>query len=159
MADSARPSEEPLGPESSAVQAHAAMLQGVIARMAENSRSCKLWSVTLVAAALILASRLGEPRSALVALIPAVMLMALDAYYLWLERGFRRAYERFTAELHAGELERSALFQIQRIPSGMGALLACVHSPSVWPFYGAIFAGVLVFAFAVLPGADTGIGN
>ena len=143
-----------MGPESSAVQAHAAMLQGVIARMAENSRSCKLWSVTLVAAALILASRLGEPRSALVALIPAVMLMALDAYYLWLERGFRRAYERFTAELHAGELERSALFRIQRTPSGMGALLACVRSPSVGLFHAAIIATALIFALAVLPGAD-----
>ena len=153
MVDSARSPGEILTPESSAVQAHAAMLQGVISRMAENSRSCKLWSVTLVAASLVLASRLGEPRSALAALIPAVMLMGLDAYYLWLERDFRRAHERFAAELHAGELRRSALFQIQRVSSGLGGFLACVLSPSVGVFHAAIIAAVLVFAFAVLPGA------
>lgn len=158
MAESARQPGEPLTPESSAVQAYAAMLQGVIARMAENSRSCKLWSVTLVAASLVLASRLGEPRSALAALIPAVMLMCLDAYYLWLERDFRRSHERFTVELHAGELPRSALFQIQRISSGLGGFLTCVRSPSVGLFHAAIIAAVLVFAFAVLPGAEGGAG-
>ena len=41
---------QPLNGESSAVQAHLTILQGVICRMAENSRSCKVWCVTLVAA-------------------------------------------------------------------------------------------------------------
>ena len=40
--------------ESSAVQAHLTIMQGVIQRMAENSRSCKVWCVTLVAATLVL---------------------------------------------------------------------------------------------------------
>lgn len=34
--------------ESSAVQSHISMLQGVINRMAENSANCKNWTVTLV---------------------------------------------------------------------------------------------------------------
>lgn len=153
------PTDEPLRPDSAAVQAHAAMLQGVIARMAENSRSCKLWSVTLVAASLVLASRLGEPRSGLVALIPALALMGLDAYYLWLERGFRRAHEQFVENLHAGKLRASALFEVRRISSGLGGFAACMRSRAVWPFHGAIIAAVLVFALAVLPGAESGIGG
>ena len=38
-----------LSVESSAVQKHLEIMQGVITRMAENSRSCKVWCVTLVA--------------------------------------------------------------------------------------------------------------
>lgn len=159
MTDGARPTAQPLTPELSAVQAHVAMSQGIITRMAENSRSCKLWSVTLVAAALILASRLGEPRSALVALIPALMLLALDMYYLWLERDFRQAHRQFTTDLHKGALQPSALFDLGRISSGLAGFAACIRSPSVWPFHAAIITAVLVFAFAVLPGAENGIGD
>ena len=44
----------PINEESSAVQSHLNIMQGVINRMAENSRSCKVWCVTLVAATLVL---------------------------------------------------------------------------------------------------------
>ena len=52
-----RPTEE-----SASVQQHLTIMQGVIQRMAENSRSCKLWCVTLVAATLVLVARTGEPQ-------------------------------------------------------------------------------------------------
>ena len=50
---------QPLNENSSAVQAHLTIMQGVINRMAENSRSCKVWCVTLVAATLVLVARTG----------------------------------------------------------------------------------------------------
>ena len=50
----------PLNEESSAVQSHLTIMQGVINRMAENSRSCKVWCVTLVAATLVLVARTGS---------------------------------------------------------------------------------------------------
>ena len=49
-----------LGHESAAVQKHLEIMQGVINRMAENSRSCKVWCVTLVAATLVLVARTGS---------------------------------------------------------------------------------------------------
>ena len=55
------PDQPDLGPESSAVQKHLEITQGVITRMAENSRSCKLWCVTLVSAVLVPRSTDGEP--------------------------------------------------------------------------------------------------
>ncbi len=55
-----------LGVESLAVQKHVEVIQAVITRMAENSRSCKVWCVTLVAASLVLVARTGEPRHALI---------------------------------------------------------------------------------------------
>ena len=48
-----------LNHESSAVQKHLEIMQGVIFRMAENSRSCKVWCVTLVSAILVLVARTG----------------------------------------------------------------------------------------------------
>ena len=39
--------QSPLNHESPAVQKHPEIMQGVITWMAENSRSCKVWCVTL----------------------------------------------------------------------------------------------------------------
>ena len=97
MADSSK-----LRVDSEGVHAHLGMLQSVITRMAENSRSCKLWCVTLVAATLVLVARTGEPQHSLLALLPTVILFLLDSYYLALERAFRATYDRFVAELHGG---------------------------------------------------------
>ena len=80
--------------ESSAVQKHLEIMQGVIQRMAENSRSCKVWCVTLVSAILVLVARTGKADHALIALAPTVLFYVLDAYYLGLERRFRNSYER-----------------------------------------------------------------
>ena len=64
---------ENYGVESSAVQKHLEIIQAVISRMAENSRSCKVWCVTLVAATLVLVARTGEPKHALIALAPTAL--------------------------------------------------------------------------------------
>ena len=46
-----------LVPNSSDIQAHLSIVQRVIQRMAENSRSCKLWCVTWVSAVLFFVAR------------------------------------------------------------------------------------------------------
>ena len=61
-----------IGVDSSAVEQHLEIMQGVIQRMAENSRSCKVWCVTLVAASLVLVARTGEPRHALIEVDPEI---------------------------------------------------------------------------------------
>ena len=51
-------SESPaLNHESSAVRTHLTIMQGVIQRMAENSRACKVWCVMLVSAILVLVAQ------------------------------------------------------------------------------------------------------
>ena len=79
--------------DTAAVQSHLEMLQGVIQRMAENSRSCKLWSITALSAVLFLAARTGTPWHMLIALVPLFLFLLLDVYYLSLERRFRGSYE------------------------------------------------------------------
>ena len=84
-----------LNEESSAVQSHLHIMQGVIERMAENSRACKLWCITLVSASLVFVARTENPDHALIALLPAVLFLVLDMYYLALERAFRGSYTVF----------------------------------------------------------------
>ena len=131
--------------ESSAVQAHLTIMQGVIQRMAEDSRSCKVWCVTLVAATLVLVARTGEPRHALIALIPTLLFLFLDSYYLALERAFIRSQNAFVAKLHKVELELADVYKI--VPTGMGWRLGgrCLFgSVSILPFYVLVTATVLM---------------
>ena len=134
-----------LGHESSAVQKHLEIMQGVIMRMGENSRSCKVWCVTLVAATLVLVARTGEANHALIGLAPTVLFYVLDAYYLSLERGFRRSYNSFVHQLHEGKINAYHLFTVDfvgRIPQG--TLWAMFWSFSVLPFYAMVVATVLL---------------
>ena len=134
-----------LNENSVAVQKHLEIMQGVINRMAENSRSCKLWCVTLVAAVLVLVARTGEPLHALIALTPAVVLYVLDAYYLSLERGFRRSYRTFVSKVHNDQLSTTDLYAIATTGSvAKGVFWAMFRSFSVLPFYLVVTATVLL---------------
>ena len=135
-----------LDEESSAVQKHLEITQGVINQMAENSRSCKIWCVTLVSAILVLVARIGQPDHMLIALAPAVLFYVLDAYYLSLERGFRRSYDNFVRRIHQRQATISELYTVA--PDGSiprGTLWAMFKSFSVPPFY-AVVAGAVVMA-------------
>ncbi len=128
-----------------AVQKHLEIVQGVITRMAENSRSCKVWCVTLVAAILVLVARTGKAEHALIALAPTVLFYLLDAYYLSLERGFINSYNSFVMRLREGRATASELFAVS--PKGSvwrGTLWAMFRSFSVPPFYLVVLATVLL---------------
>ena len=138
--------------ESSAVQKHLEIMQGVITRMAENSRSCKVWCVTLVAATLVLVARTGEPQHALIALVPTLLFLFLDSYYLALERAFIGSQNVFVRKLHRGELEPADVYRV--IPTGMGWRLVgrCLFgSVSIWPFYLLVTVTILLTWLLIIP--------
>jgi hypothetical protein len=131
----------------SAVQSHLEMLQGVIQRMAENSRSCKLWSITALSAVLFLAARTGVPWYTLIALVPLSLFFLLDVYYLSLERRFRGSYECMLEKLRSGTYGLGDVYQIVPVDFSIGILMKCLRSPSVYLYYplalaiaGAVFA-------------------
>ena len=123
------------GPDSSDIHAHLSIMQGVIQRMAENSRSCKLWCVTLVSAVLFFVARSGSPEHTLIALVPLLLFLILDTYYLALERAFRTSYGTFIEKVHAQELAYSDLYIVA--PSGSVASLffRSLLSFSIYIFY------------------------
>lgn len=131
--------------ESPAVQKHLEMIQGIITRMADNSRSCKLWCITLVAAALILLSRTETADHVLLALAPTTLLYLLDAYYLSLENAFRQSYRELVRKIQQGPLERSDIYSIAPgEPIGRGTVWAMTCSLSVPPFYITVIATILL---------------
>ena len=123
------------------------MLQGVIQRMAENSRSCKLWSITAVSAVLFLAARTGVPWYTLIALIPLLLFFLLDVYYLSLERRFRCSYNRLLGMLRDGTYGLQEVYRIAPADFSFGVLVKCLRSPSVYLYYPPALC-VTVVAFA-----------
>ena len=146
-----------LNAESEGVRAHLVIMQGVITRMAENSRSCKVWCITLVSATLVLVARTGEPRHALLALVPTLLFLILDAYYLALERSFRESYNAFVKKLHKSELEKCELYAVKSCGKVWRRFGGCLVSFSIWPFY-LLLGLTIVLAWLVVLPSDTILG-
>ena len=135
------------------IRVHLQMMQSVIARMADNSRACKTWAVTLVAAILVVVARFGSSseesgfgaEAALIALVPTFLFWVLDSYYLALERGFRESYNDFVAELHKGDCEVGGVFKIAPTGSIPQLIWECQRSFAIWPFYPAMLIVIVVF--------------
>jgi hypothetical protein len=128
---------------SDAEQKHLELIQGVIARLAQNSFLLKGWSVTLVAALLALASRNPSCYLVVVAVFPALVFWGLDAFYLGQERHFRDMYR----DARAKEIE---VLEIDpyNYESGITGWLGEVFSRSVAPFH-LVIVGVVTVATIV----------
>jgi len=130
------------GEESVAVQSHLKINQDVISRMASNSSSCKAWCITLVSAVLVIVANKGKPNYALIAAIPTILFLTLDAYYLALEKCFRASYNSFITKLHSEEVDSTDLFAVTPHGSVVRALCCSLLSFSIWPFY--LTLGVMI---------------
>ncbi|MDE2786527.1 MAG: hypothetical protein OXL37_07680 [Chloroflexota bacterium] len=121
---------------SEAVRTHLTILQDVIRRMADNSASCKNWCVVLVAAILVLVARTDTTDYALLALLPTLLFLFLDAYYLALEQVFRNSYNAFVLKLHSdGGIALPDLYVVRPTGAVNKQLPVSLRSTAVWPFY------------------------
>ena len=134
----------PLSPDSAAVGKHLSIMLEVIKRTAENSRSCKVWCITIVSAVLVLVSRTDDSNYATLALVPTALFLMLDTYYLALERGFRKSYENFVEDLHSERLRSSALYVVVPVGSIYRRYAESLPSFSVWPFYVSVVVTVIL---------------
>lgn len=145
--------------ESSAVQAHITMSQGVINRMASNSSNCKTWTITILAAILALyADDKISTQTIWICYIPTGLFFFLDCFYLGLERQFIKKQSALITKINSGIDVSSDLFLMKgesskticesicalflnyykQIRNTIGALF----SFSTLPFYGFIFCFV-----------------
>jgi len=120
---------------SQAVQLHLSITQSVIQRMATNSSSCKAWCITVVSAILVIVADKGKSQYALLAIIPNILFLVLDAYYLSLEKMFRNSYNEFIRKLHNNEITSNDLFAVVPTGSLFKTFLRSILSFSIWPFY------------------------
>lgn len=129
----------PLSETSPSVQAHLGILQSVIQRMASNSTSCKTWCITVVSAILVIVADKGKPNFAFIALVPTLLFLALDAYYLAMEKAFRASYADFVKKLHSGVAKAEDLYAVTPLGSYSKHQFEALKSFSVWGFYTTLF--------------------
>lgn len=135
---------------SQAVQAHLGITQSAIQRMASNSASCKAWCIALVSAILVIVADKGKPGYALIALIPTILFLVLDAYYLALEKAFRDSYNEFIEKLHSKTILSSDLYAISPKGSLLRAFIKSLRSFSIWPFYLTLIAMIWIVKSIVI---------
>ena len=133
----------PLTEESPSVQAHLQIMQGVISRMAANSTSSKACCITIVSAILVLVADKSKPEFAFIALVPIFLFLALDAYYLALEKAFRDSYNSFINKLHEQNISSEDLYSVAPKGNMTKHQFAAIKSFSVWGFY--VCLGVMVY--------------
>ena len=128
------------------VHAHLTIMQSVIARMAEGSRSTKTWCVIFISAMLIVSAGMTAFDNLWIAYVPLAMFLGLDMYYLSLERRFRVSYNAFLRKLRSGEVDTADLFEVTPAGSPVTSWVATVTSPSISPFY-LVLTGVIAFVW------------
>ena len=119
---------------------HLEMIQAIITRMAQNSFMIKGWSLTLVVAMFAFV-----PKTAClfipIAIIPVLIFTCLDAYYLQLERRYRKLYD-----IVRNKDETEINFQlkiIEECKTISNNYLNCIFSRSILLFYVPIFVVVI----------------
>lgn len=124
--------------ESQPVQSYLSILQSVINRMAANSSGCKTWCITLVSAIIVVIADKSNPNYIYISIVPIILFLFLDSYYLCLERLFRNLYNGFIKKLHSGSATIDDVYIVT--PGSKSDIflstLAALFSISVWPFYG-----------------------
>jgi hypothetical protein len=76
---------------------HLDFIQGAISRMSSTSSLFKGWAITIATALAGFAAVESRTALLLIALVSTVLFWAMDAYYLWLERGFVDLHKRVAA--------------------------------------------------------------
>lgn len=124
---------------------HLEFIQANIDRMARNSFLLKAWSVTLVAAIIVLTVRDPSIYFMLIALFPALMFWGLDGFYLSQERLFRQLHK----DVVAGKV-KAFLMDPSGYEEGFTGWLRSVCSRSVFPFHLTIALTVLLIILVLL---------
>ena len=118
------------------VRQHLSFIQGVITRMNTNSFSMKGWMVAIVSALCAVYASNSTADAAYVyiiaAIIAAILFCFLDAYYLKMEKEYRKLYskvlkspEETDFNMKLGEEEKVCFSQ-------------AIMSASVWPLYSVV---------------------
>lgn len=135
-----------IDPNSDAALKTVDIQQSVIARMSAASASAKNWCVTVVSAVSVVAVDKGNSSFALIAAVPTVLFLAIDLYYLSLERSVRDAHDDFVKRLREGTAETDSLFDVGTVNLTFADTLAAFKSKSIWLFYLFIVLSVAVVA-------------
>ena len=137
---------------------HLGYIQSTITRMGQNAFQAKAWCITIITALLVFylekASNASKYATIYIALGVVALFCALDTYYLYLVRGYRKLY-RVAAKLEV-ESEPLPDFEMQ-IPQNARGIVQygkAFLSVSTGLFYGVIML-LLIILWLCTNAADT----
>lgn len=129
--------------DKSQVVKHLEMIQGIVSRLGHDSFLVKGWSMTILAAGIIFIARSEIQSNEVVSvfLVPVIGFWALDGYFLWQERLFRKVYD----EIRKQETTDFAMNTRKHKPECRWRTAA--FSRTLCMFYGIeiLFVGVVFF--------------
>ena len=134
----------------SEVQGFIRQLDSIISRMANNSANAKNWLMTIIAAAIAIQWSKDQLQNVLWLLIPTILFMLTDMYYLGMERHFNDVQKKFIEQVRAGNDIKDLVYNIikttkcEQVCNTFGS----IDSLSIWPFY--LIVIVCVFAVKYL---------
>ncbi len=119
------------------------IIQDVIKRMADNSFKIKGWAVTLIVIALIFKSNTN--MGLFVAFIPLFYFWLLDAYYLRMERIYRKTYEWTIINRNSSN---EFLFDLNptRFENAVDSYVKTMYSMTLRIFYGSLLIILMIFS-------------
>ena len=137
--------------EKESVRHYISLLQENINRMASNCTNCKTWLITIVSALCALQLANDAIKGYLwIALIPTVLFLVLDAYYLGQEKRFRDIETGFVERIKSGEDVLPELYTFRQTGEH-----SCRYfwkgfvSPSTWVMYATVAAIILLIIFVL----------
>ena len=126
--------------------AHLQMIQGVIDRMSTSAAVYKGFAATIVTGIAAISFTDVRSRVLLAAFLPVVCFLAMDTYYLQLEKKYRILYEKVRTEVVLSDFSLNPYCTKDELKKNRATVLDCLRSPSIWMFYGPI----IVLAAVVL---------
>lgn len=156
--------ERRFGPDDAASHVYLGFVQSIISRMAGNSASVKTWCAAIVAGLLAVSDPALRVYTITACVLVTVAFTVVDAYYLSLERDYRKIYNGLVNDLVEGGIPDSALFRLKIDPdkeSGrrLGKTVAAMRSFSIWPFFGVLLLGLSAFVVVLCFGGSVHAGT
>lgn len=117
-----------------------------------NSANAKNWLMTLIAAAIAIQWTNGQMDNVLWLLVPTLMFMLTDMYYLGMERHFKDIQKTFIDDVRAGKDIKDSVYKIpkttkcEQICNTFNAL----DSLSIWPFYLIVIGCIIAIRYLPL---------
>ena len=120
-------------------------IEAAIARMAQNSFYFKGWSVTLASALFAFGAVQNKSSLLGVSIATAVLFWGMDAYYLWLERGFVDLYKKAVS---MNERDVTFNMAVDKTHTFRRWLKTCLR-PHLLAFYGILIAVIVIGIFTL----------
>ena len=121
----------------SEVQGFISQLDSIINRMGNNSANAKNWLMTLIAAAIAIQWSKGQLDNVLWLLVPTILFMLTDMYYLGMERHFKDIQKKFIESVRLGKDINDSVYKITKTKKREQVCntFKSIDSLSIWPFY------------------------